>query len=105
MSITEIPPKIIKPLDKTTEVRQDLTVTLKVQTDKPAEGVWYKDGKPVENDENVEVSVNGNFQRLHITRATVADAGEYVCKIGEHETKGVLTIKGRSKVIRCLGHG
>jgi hypothetical protein len=105
MLLAEIPAKIIKPLDGITEVRQDLPVTLKVQTDKPAAARWFKNGQPVESDDNVEVSVNGNFQKLMIKRASAEDAGEYVCKVGDEETKGVISIKGRSEdwLTRSLG--
>jgi membrane carboxypeptidase/penicillin-binding protein PbpC len=66
LRLIEQPAKIIKSLEKKLEVREGIPLTLKCQTNKPAEGQWFKDGKPIENDENVEVSVVGDFQKLLI---------------------------------------
>ncbi|KAG7234562.1 hypothetical protein INR49_004464 [Caranx melampygus] len=41
---------------------------------------WFKDGQEVEESDNIQLTSEGPYRRLTISRGSVEDEGEYVCK-------------------------
>ena len=106
VSLTDRPAKIIKPLEDV-EVKEGAHATLKCQLDKPdVVTEWYKNGEKLEPDgKRVQIAVNGKFQKLTVEQSELDDEAEYMCKVGEYETKCKLTVKGQYRVVGCRDVG
>ncbi|XP_063238451.1 obscurin isoform X6 [Bacillus rossius redtenbacheri] len=77
------PPRFVKGLGKSLDVKEDDTVTLevKVEGDPRLEVKWVKDGEDVRPDgKRVTASQDGHTHTLVVSGATRADAGRYVCE-------------------------
>lgn len=70
-------------------------VTLSCETSTPdALVTWKKDRKVISDGDKYSIQKNGTIQTLVICKLTVADAGEYVCEVGEKQSKATLSVKG-----------
>lgn len=69
--------------------------TLSCETSTPDAHVTWKKGRIVLSEgDKYSIQKNGTIQTLVIHKLTVMDAGEYVCEIGDKQSKATLSIKG-----------
>ena len=67
------------PIDLYIVLNQQVTLTCVVEVSVPtANIVWLKDGQPVREDTNLQISMDG--QRLHINQVQVTNDGRYTCR-------------------------
>ncbi|PIO69784.1 immunoglobulin I-set domain protein, partial [Teladorsagia circumcincta] len=57
--------------------------------------VWYKDGKPLQEDDRVHISADGTKRKLEISAVKDTDKGTYRCETsdGRSRTEGELVVK------------
>lgn len=55
---------------------------------------WKKDSKVISEGDKYSIQKNGTIQSLVIYKLTMQDAGEYVCEVGDKQSKATLSIKG-----------
>lgn len=69
--------------------------TLSCETSTPdAHVTWKKDRKVLSEGDKYSIQKSGTIQTLVIYKLTVADAGEYVCEVGDKQSKATLSVKG-----------
>ncbi|XP_067656116.1 obscurin-like protein 1 isoform X1 [Haliotis asinina] len=56
-------------------------------------GRWIRNGQQLTNSNKYQITVTGQTQRLSITGATPADAGQYSYQVGSLTTSGTLTVQ------------
>ncbi|XP_017322293.1 obscurin isoform X6 [Ictalurus punctatus] len=77
--------------------------TLSCETSTPdALVTWKKDRKVISDGDKYSIQKNGTIQTLVICKLTVGDAGEYVCEVGEKQSKATLSVKERVRITRKL---
>ncbi|XP_058254104.1 obscurin isoform X8 [Hemibagrus wyckioides] len=77
--------------------------TLSCETSTPdAQVTWKKDRKVISEGDKYSIQKNGTIQTLVIYQLTVGDAGEYVCEVGDKQTKATLSVKERVRITREL---
>ncbi|MCI4374319.1 hypothetical protein PGIGA_G00004900 [Pangasianodon gigas] len=68
--------------------------TLSCETSTPDAHVsWKKDRKVISEGDKYSIQKNGTMQTLVIYKLTVDDAGEYVCEVGDKQSKATLSVK------------
>ena len=99
MSLLETKPTFTTPLTDVT-IPEEESVTLECELSKPDQKVkWFKNGKEIKPDRKRGISppkVEGTKHRLTIPKTLKDDTAEYTVKIGDEETKGKLTVEGKS---------
>lgn len=69
--------------------------TLSCETSTPdAHVTWKRNKKIISEGDKYSIQRNGTIQSLVIHQLAVADAGEYVCEVGDKQTKATLSVKG-----------
>lgn len=69
--------------------------TLSCETSTPdAQVTWKKDRKVISEGDKYTIEKNGTIQTLVIYKLTMDDAGEYVCEVGDKQSKATLSVKG-----------
>ncbi|KAM6227277.1 pro-neuregulin-1, membrane-bound isoform 5-T6 [Spheniscus humboldti] len=100
-SATAVPPKLKEMKNQEAAVGQKLVLRCETTSEYPAlRFKWLKNGKEItkkNRPENIKIpKKQKKYSELHIYRATVADAGEYVCrvssKLGNDSTKASVII-------------
>ncbi|XP_053094487.1 obscurin isoform X5 [Pangasianodon hypophthalmus] len=77
--------------------------TLSCETSTPdAHVTWKKDRKVISEGDKYSIQKNGTIQTLVIYKLTVGDAGEYVCEVGDKQSKATLSVKERVRITREL---
>lgn len=61
--------------------------------------IWYKDGQPVKLSDRVSAQEIEGSSYLIFTYLEMDDTGLYSCRIGNHETKGMLEVSSLFKII------
>ncbi|XP_064357252.1 pro-neuregulin-1, membrane-bound isoform isoform X1 [Dromaius novaehollandiae] len=98
---TAVPPKLKEMKNQEAAVGQKLVLRCETTSDYPAlRFKWLKNGKEItkkNKPENIKIpKKQKKYSELHIYRATLADAGEYACrvssKLGNDSTKASVTI-------------
>ncbi|XP_058254103.1 obscurin isoform X7 [Hemibagrus wyckioides] len=75
--------------------------TLSCETSTPdAQVTWKKDRKVISEGDKYSIQKNGTIQTLVIYQLTVGDAGEYVCEVGDKQTKATLSVKESPVIFR-----
>ncbi|KGL80970.1 Pro-neuregulin-1, membrane-bound isoform, partial [Tinamus guttatus] len=96
-----VPPKLKEMKNQEAAVGQKLVLRCETTSDYPAlRFKWLKNGKEItkkNKPENIKIpKKQKKYSELHIYRATLADAGEYACrvssKLGNDSTKASVTI-------------
>ena len=54
---------------------------------------WYKNGTEIKDNNRFKLKIDGKKQRLEIVKVWEADAGEYMCKIGNEKCTAKLTVE------------
>ncbi|KAF7708348.1 hypothetical protein HF521_017405 [Silurus meridionalis] len=54
---------------------------------------WKKGRKVISEEDKYSIQRNGTIQTLEIHKLTVDDAGEYVCEVGDKQSKATLSVK------------
>ena len=54
---------------------------------------WYKNGTEIEENDQFKLKIDGKKRRLEILIVWEADAGEYMCKIGNEKCTAKLTVE------------
>ncbi|XP_032531537.1 pro-neuregulin-1, membrane-bound isoform isoform X6 [Chiroxiphia lanceolata] len=100
-SATAVPPKLKEMKNQEAAVGQKLVLRCETTSEYPAlRFKWLKNGKEItkkNRPENIKIpKKQKKYSELHIYRATLADAGEYVCrvssKLGNDSTKASVII-------------
>lgn len=55
---------------------------------------WTKDGKELQLNKNVRLTIDGKRQKLEIVKASQADSGIYKCQVHEQTCTAKLTVEG-----------
>jgi len=67
---------------------------------------WTKDGKELQLNDNVRLTIDGKRQKLEIVKASKTDTGVYGCQVHDQTCTAKLTIEGRPvwthELERCL---
>ncbi len=82
------------PLQDTSITEEDsviLTCELSKPDQKPA---WLKNGKEIQPDDRVDISVDGTVHKLTIPKSAVDDSAEYTVKLGDLTTAAKLAVNG-----------
>ncbi|GAA6091828.1 obscurin isoform X13 [Tachysurus ichikawai] len=88
---------------KNQEAVEGEQATLSCETSTPdAHVVWKKDKKVISEGDKYTIQKNNTTQTLVIYQLTVSDAGEYVCEVGDKQTKATLSVKERVRITREL---
>lgn len=92
VTVIELPPEIITPLqDKT--VNKGEKAVFEIELSKgDALAKWYKDGKEIQFSEHIQLSIDGKRQKLKIYKTDRDDQGTYTCKVGEQSSSATLTV-------------
>ncbi|XP_075787453.1 pro-neuregulin-1, membrane-bound isoform isoform X3 [Pelodiscus sinensis] len=100
-SYNTVPPKLKELKNQESAVGQTLVLRCEANSEyPPLRFKWFKNGKEItkkNKPENVKISKKQKmYSELHIYRASLADAGEYTCKVssklGNDSTKASITI-------------
>ncbi|XP_027508872.1 pro-neuregulin-1, membrane-bound isoform isoform X9 [Corapipo altera] len=107
-SATVVPPKLKEMKNQEAAVGQKLVLRCETTSEYPAlRFKWLKNGKEItkkNRPENIKIpKKQKKYSELHIYRATLADAGEYVCrvssKLGNDSTKASVIITDTNEPI------
>lgn len=98
VTVIELPPEIITRMnDQTVEEGEKAMFEIEL-TKGDALIRWFKDGKELQFSEHVQLSIDGKRQKLKIYKATMEDAGEYSCVVGEQKSSARLTVEKGSGI-------
>ncbi|KAG5897344.1 hypothetical protein JTB14_030229 [Gonioctena quinquepunctata] len=93
VTVIELPPEIITPLQDKTVNKGDKTV-FEIELSKgDALARWYKDGREIQFSEHIQLSIDGKRQKLKIYRTEPEDEGIYSCEVGTQSSKARLTVQ------------
>ncbi|XP_033610234.1 obscurin isoform X1 [Cryptotermes secundus] len=99
LTISEIPPRVTRTnlnASQNIELNDNLTIFCKSKGKPETKTVWFKDGKPVVTDANVELGERN--QTLTINAVNLEHSGMYQCKVwnslGEAYAEGNVTVSG-----------
>lgn len=82
VTVIELPPEIITPLQDKTVIKGDKAV-FEIELSKgDALARWYKNGKEIQFSEHVQLSIDGKRQKLKIYNSEPEDEGIYSCEVG-----------------------
>ncbi|XP_049336778.1 obscurin isoform X48 [Astyanax mexicanus] len=85
------------------EATEGDSATLSCETSVPeAPVIWRKDKKVLSDGEKYSLQRNGAIQTLTVHKLSVEDAGEYICELGEKQSKASLVVKERVRITREL---
>lgn len=80
---------------KNQEAIEGEKATLSCETSTPDVHVtWKKDRKVLSEGDKYSVQKTGTIQTLVIYKLMLDDAGEYVCEVGDKQSKATLCVKG-----------
>ena len=89
----ELPPEIIGKLeDKKVSVGERVTFDIEL-TKGDALVRWYKNGKEIQFNGDVKLTIDGKRQQLEILQAKLNDSGTYSCEVGEQKCKAKLMVE------------
>lgn len=60
---------------------------------------WTKDGKELQLNDNVRLTIDGKRQKLEIVKATRTDTGVYGCQVHEQTCTAKLTVEGNKLLL------
>lgn len=89
VTVIELPPEIITPLQDKTVNKGDKTVFDIELSKGDALARWYKDGQEIQFSEHIQLSIDGKRQKLKIYNTMPEDEGTYSCEV----RKQLLNIK------------
>lgn len=93
MTVIELPPEIIKPLEDTT-VTEGENAEFSIELNKGDALVkWYKDGKELPANERIQHSIDGKRHTITIKNAKPSDIGKYTVKVGEQTSSATLSVE------------
>ncbi|CAH1179306.1 unnamed protein product [Phaedon cochleariae] len=93
VTVIELPPEIITPLQDKTVNKGDKTV-FEIELSKgDALARWYKDGKEIQFSEHIQLSIDGKVQKLKIYQTEPEDEGVFSCEVGTQSSKARLTVE------------
>ncbi|XP_026114231.1 obscurin isoform X18 [Carassius auratus] len=85
------------------EVTEGGSASLCCETSIPDASVtWKKDTQVLSDGKKYSIKKNGTFQTLEIYKLSVDDGGEYICEVGDKQSKATLTVKECVKITREL---
>ncbi|XP_066483103.1 obscurin isoform X3 [Tiliqua scincoides] len=91
--VKALPVLFTKPLENQ-KAEQDSTVTLSCEISKEGAAVqWKKDGSLLRPGDKYRMKQIGFVVELTIVKLSAADAGEYTCDTGDHQTTAALLVK------------
>ncbi|XP_072536379.1 obscurin isoform X3 [Salminus brasiliensis] len=80
---------------KNQEATEGDSATLCCETSIPGAPVtWIKGKKVLSEGEKYSIQENGTVQTLVVHKLSMDDAGEYICELGDKQSKATLTVKG-----------
>lgn len=89
----ELPPEIIRKLeDKKITIGERVTFDIEL-TKGDALVRWFKNGKEIQFNDNIKLTIDGKRQQLEILSAKLSDAGVYSCEVGDQKSVAKLTVE------------
>ena len=83
------------PLDRM-EIMEGKSVALECElSDADANVLWYKNKRPVMEDDRISIETEGPKRRLTIKNATKEDSGLYSCETGEEQDRTICFVSIR----------
>uniref|UniRef100_A0A1B0CIW0 Titin n=1 Tax=Lutzomyia longipalpis TaxID=7200 RepID=A0A1B0CIW0_LUTLO len=93
VNVIELPPELLRGLEDITCVKGD-KATFEIELTKGDALVkWFKNGKEIQFNSHVKLTIDGKLQKLKIYDTTKDDQAEYSCQVGEHTSKARLTVE------------
>ena len=94
LTVVELPPVFTKKITPMTVTAGEALTVFETELSKgDAVTKWYKDGSEIKESERFKMKIDGKFQRLEIHSVELADAGEYLCTIGNEKCSANLTVE------------
>jgi hypothetical protein len=93
VTVVELPPEIITPLQDKTVTKGEKSV-FEIELSKGDALVrWFKDGTEIQFSEHIQLSIDGKRQKLKIYKTEAEDEGVYSCEVGTQQSKARLTVQ------------
>ena len=93
VTVIELPPEIITPLQDRTVIRGEKSV-FEIELSKGDALVrWFKDGTEIQFSEHIQLSIDGKRQKLKIYKSEPEDEGVYSCEVGTQKSSARLTVQ------------
>ena len=90
------PPTTFLKLLKETEAVEGQSATLTCKLSQPdAEVTWFKDGKPIAEDEGHVIEVDKLWRRLRIEKCAFDDEAEYSVQLADDFSRAMLWVEGQ----------
>ena len=92
--MVELPPVFTKKISPLVITAGEPFVVFEAEISK-GHGVtkWYKNGTEIKENNRFKLKIDGKIQRLEIHQVELADAGEYLCTIGNEKCTAKLTVE------------
>ena len=92
--VVELPPVFTKKISPVTITAGEPMVVFEAEISK-GHGVtkWFQNGKEIKENNRFKLKIDGKIQRLEIHQVELADAGEYLCTIGNEKCTAKLTVE------------
>ena len=94
LTVVELPPVFTKKISPLVITAGEPLVVFEAEISK-GHGVtkWYKNGTEIKENNRFKLKIDGKIQRLEIHQVELADAGEYLCTIGNEKCTAKLTVE------------
>merc|ERR550532_3477806 len=94
LTVVELPPVFTKKISAQKITAGEAMVVFEAEISK-GHGVtkWYKNGTEIKDNNRFKLKIDGKKQRLEIVKVWEAEAGEYMCKIGNEKCTAKLTVE------------
>lgn len=93
VTVIELPPTLLYDLENITISQGEKAIFEVELTKGDALVKWFKNGEEIQFSDHVQLRIDGKKQKLKIYDATLEDAGEFSCMVGEQISTGVLTVE------------
>ncbi|XP_059620360.1 titin-like [Phlebotomus argentipes] len=93
VNVIELPPELLKGLEDVTCVKGD-KATFEIELTKGDALVkWFKNGKELQFNKHVQLTIDGKRQKLNIYDTELSDQAEYSCKVADNVSTARLTVE------------
>jgi DNA-directed RNA polymerase-3 subunit RPC5 len=94
LTVVELPPEFTKRIQPLTVTAGEQKIVFDTEISKgDAVTKWYKSGTEIKESTRFQMKIDGKCQRLEIFNVELADAGEYMCTIGNEKCTAQLTVE------------
>lgn len=94
LTVVELPAVFTKKITNQTVTAGEQVFTFETELSKgDAVTKWYKNSAEIKDSDRFKIKIDGKVQRLEIHNVETADAGEYLCTIGNEKCTAQLTVE------------